>query len=336
MLKRTGLGLVSLTAVVIAALFSACSGSSAPVASGPSAQQACADDGQAVCARLDACVKNGIAIQYGDAGACLARQEPGCTASLAANASGRTTSGYEACAAVLPSESCTDYLNNNNPTACKAPAGTLAVGTVCGFSAQCVTAFCAIPPASACGTCQPPPAAGATCADLDTCGPNLVCVKGTCVAYGASGAACNTTQLCGTGLTCVTAAMQTSGTCQASGESVGTACDPTRQTGPGCDGAQGLYCDGATKQCAAIAYATAGQPCGFVGGVFNECTGAAGCFAAAGPDGGTTSTCIAAAAEGQTCNTLTGPPCARPARCLGTLLDGGTSGTCALATVQCH
>ena len=90
--------------------------------------------------------------------------------------------------------------------------------------------------------------------------------------------------------------------------------------------------------CAAISYVAAGQPCGRIGTGFTACTGGAECFAGTpGADGGVTSTCVAPVADGAACDTVNGPPCTRPARCVGTSIDGGTKGTCAVAdATQCH
>jgi hypothetical protein len=331
MRARIGLLLpILLVLVACAAAFTfACGGSTAvPGGSSTPAMQACSDEASATCAKLDMCVQNGTMIDYGSAATCEARVASLCLAALQANGTGRTPDSYEACAQSLPTQSCADNLDNNSTASCRAPAGSLATGAACGFPAQCMTAFCAIPPASACGTCQPPPAAGASCANLDTCGPGLQCVAAACVAYAALGQSCSATVPCGTGLSCVTPAMATTGKCETAG-AMGAACDGRRETAPACDGTKDLYCDG-TRHCAADAYAMAGQPCGNVNGVGTLCTGGAACVDKPA-DGGTVGSCAAPAADGQPCNTVAGPPCTRPARCIGMEIDGGQSGTCALA-----
>lgn len=312
--------------------------SSSPGPTGPSAAQACSDASHASCARLDACWKNGTTIQWGDVPTCESRMQLSCLAALAAPSTGRTTTSEESCAQAIPAESCTDFFDNSQPAPCRPPAGGLGNGAGCAFSAQCASAFCGFAPAAACGTCQPAPTVGTSCANLESCGPGLVCANGACAAYASNGAQCNDGQPCGSGLTCVTPPAATNGTCMPVGTTVGAACDPKRQTNPVCDFTQGLYCEGTTKKCAALAFAGAGQPCGRIGTGFTACTGGSECVAGApGADGGVSSMCVAPVADGAACNTVSGPPCARPARCVGSALDGGASGKCAIAdATQCH
>jgi hypothetical protein len=124
----------------------------------------------------------------------------------------------------------------------------------------------------------------------------------------------------------------TSGTCQAEATMVGQACDPTFETGASCDANLGLYCVGATKKCATVAYAETGKPCGEVGGVRTYCIDG-NCIKAAGDAGART--CVEHAADHAACNTASGPTCLEPSRCVGTVFDGGVSGTCELPAQAC-
>jgi hypothetical protein len=116
-------------------------------------------------------------------------------------------------------------------------------------------------------------------------------------------------------------------------------CDGTRATAPLCELDFGLYCPPATDECAKATLAMAGQMCGVIpstsdGGApppLAICVGGAACE----PGTGTTSACLAPAADGDTCDTTTGPPCLDPARCVSTV-DASPSGTCAiLETTTC-
>jgi hypothetical protein len=135
----------------------------------------------------------------------------------------------------------------------------------------------------------------------------------------------------------------TSGTCQAQGQKVGASCDPSHETAADCDSTLELYCDAVKANktfhtCLQAAKAGPGKPCGTVNGVYTQCTGASVCekLASTG-DAGTTSVCVARAADGASCDTVTGPACMAPARCIGTQLDGGTSGKCTLPdTTPCQ
>ena len=87
-----------------------------------------------------------------------------------------------------------------------------------------------------------------------------------------------------------------------------------------------------TLKCAAQTYANASQPCGGSGGgtVDAVCNANGSCI---NPGDGTPAVCVAAADEGNSCDTAMGPPCLGPTRCV---VSGGTSGTCmALNAMMC-
>jgi hypothetical protein len=116
------------------------------------------------------------------------------------------------------------------------------------------------------------------------------------------------------------------GVCQTNSSTVGAACD----THEPCNGTIGLHCQSASgmKTCAATMYVGDGMPCGTVGGTFIQCGAAGNCYTSAGLIGtGEAGTCKAAAPDGAACDTVVGPPCLTPARCM---TSGGSSGVCAL------
>jgi hypothetical protein len=106
----------------------------------------------------------------------------------------------------------------------------------------------------------------------------------------------------------------------------GAACDAKRKTLPECDHSLGFYCDGSPGKCAAITFAASnGEACGTLANAsVVACPGSATCVV---PAGQTEGKCVADAADGGACDTLNGPSCARPARCVVTT-QGGTAGTC--------
>jgi hypothetical protein len=177
-----------------------------------------------------------------------------------------------------------------------------------------------------CGTCAAPNQAGDSCATR-SCSASLFCVTATqqCQPRGNANSACDTDHPCGAGLSCVTPSGMTSGTCQSAGASVGTMCDASRQSAPGCDPNLGLYCDGPTHTCMADTYAPAGAPCGLVNHIGVACTSDSTCF---GAQGQTPGLCLANAVDGGACDTQAGPSCLPPARCV----TGGGSTT----TGVCH
>jgi hypothetical protein len=300
----------------------------------------CETFASAACAVLARCSPDGTSLDYGSASTCETRVEIQCNAALSAKGSSRTAAQDLSCAKAEATENCTTFLNGIAPSACNATPGSATTGTACTYDAQCASAYCALQAASACGTCQPAPSAGDSCANLTSCGPALTCYHATCVAFVASGATCGPTDPCGAGLSCVTAKNATTGTCKEEGATLGAACDPRLETAASCDPTQELYCvhlkgDPNLHTCQKVSLAKSGQACGDVAGVTALCSDASTCVKSTA-DGGVSGTCVARAADGADCDTVTGPACMSPARCIGTLLDGGTRGKCTLpGTTTC-
>jgi hypothetical protein len=316
---------------LVCLLIVACGGDS-----GPTADQACSQVAQARCSLRSMC-SNGTRVtqNYGDMNTCVAREKINCLNGLGAPSTGNSPSAVVTCASVLPTEACSDFFLNDQPMQCVV-TGKLAMGAACGFSGQCATTFCAIPKGVACGTCQPLPVAGASCATIG-CGRGLECDNNTmtCVAPAGMGAQCSRAQPCGSGLSCVGASMTVMGTCQPTGNNAGVTCDPRQQTAPGCNGEIGLYCNRVTMKCALTTYTAAGQPCGtdMTSGNVTGCASGGMCVGASATALGM---CVAPAADGAACDTANGPPCLAPARCIN---GGGatTAGNCQLEdATACH
>jgi hypothetical protein len=292
---------------------------------------ACAELASAQCAGLQSCSAVLLEARYGTVAACETRTAEGCVNALGAPSTGNSASISAACARTYPTWSCADLLGNVSPSAaCAQARGALNVGAPCAFAAQCATGFCAIAPSSACGTCADLPSAGDSCADLTSCGQGLVCFAGSrvCGTLGGAGSPCAAAAPCGAHLSCIgaDAARGTSGVCQTSASLVGSTCDPTLATGPGCDYDDGLACDGQSKVCEPFSVSLAGGPCDTQDHELAVC-GASGTCSTSAP--GNTGTCSAAAADGQPCTTsgAGGPACLPPSRCIATG-TGGATGTC--------
>lgn len=315
----------------------ACSGSGG--GGGVSAQQACQDEAHQRCTRLEACAPGRIQTQFGDEGTCESRYALTCTSALAAPNQGNTPATLEACAQAIPGWACTDFLDDQNaPSACVQQTGSVASGGACGFAGQCQSGYCAIAPNALCGTCAAPPSAGDSCAQLSTCGQGLFCTEDTqtCVVVAAQGAACGKGAPCGASLFCVgeNATKGVQGTCQPAVAQAGASCDPTGQSGPGCDHNQLLACNTQTKQCATLTVAGSGQPCGTndVDGQTALCGAGGVCT---GASTGKPGTCTAAAADGAACDAQSGPGCMLLSRCVSAG-DGGTAGTCQTSSASCQ
>jgi hypothetical protein len=290
---------------------------------------AAGDFAHARCTRLQSCSVTVLAIRYGDEATCEAREKQNSLNALAAPGNGNTPMHTEACAQAVASWSCGDFVDNvSPPLACQQQTGTVSNSQPCGFPGQCQSGFCAIVPGNACGACAAAPTAGASCAQLTTCGPGMLCTTDTqtCVVFGVSGAACGKGAPCGAGLSCVGANANTGvqGKCAASVMASGATCDPTQQTGPGCDRDGGLVCNSQSKQCASLTLSPGGQPCGDVSHQTALCS-AGGTCSASSP--GSAGTCTAAAADGAPCDLVNGPACEGLARCI-VASSGGTSGSC--------
>ncbi len=311
--------------VLAAALIHLASCGSSP----PSDTDACNAVAAARCQRLASCSTADLDKRFADEPTCEARQKLVCLAGLAAPDTGATATTANTCATTIPGESCDEFLGNDPTDACLPQTGARASGAPCELSGQCSTMFCAVASDASCGTCQATPVAGTSCASSG-CGPDLVCVATTqtCQAPVPSAGACSADLPCTQGTTCVGADAGTGvkGTCMAEVTTVGAACDPKRATGPDCSADAGLACNTTTKQCATQPIVAAGMTCGPVDGVGVRCAAGATCVKATGSQ---TGTCTAPAADGDACDTASGPACLYPAKCVvGSA--GGTAGTCAL------
>jgi hypothetical protein len=308
----------------LAFALSACSNSSSETI-----DAACTHQAQARCSQLMTCSAADFERRFPDLATCEAREKLQCTDGLSAPHTAVDTKTADACTTALAAESCMSFVYDVSPPAqCNPQSGPTADGAACAFSSQCRSTFCAVASTSLCGTCQEPPTAGTSCAN-NGCGPAMVCVASTmqCQVPGAASAACSAQLPCATGLACVGATTTAMGTCMQQVATADLACDNTLKTAPDCDPSAGLTCNTMTKTCVQQPIVAAGQPCGLVNNVPTACAGGARCFGAAGAK-----MCVAPAADGAACDTMVGPDCIAPARCVtgGT----GTAGTCLLPGSQ--
>ena len=326
---------ISMTLVVLGAVSVGCGGSG-----GPSAAKACGDLAAARCQERSMCSAVGgsatpgasLVRMYGDTQTCIMRETLACQNGLAAPHTGQSPAKIESCAADFPTFSCQDFFDNNPPADCVA-AGTLANGTACAFNGQCQSSYCQGTKASVCGSCADPPQPGADCTG-STCWHDQRCVASTmtCAAVVSQNGACDAGHPCDNGLTCVGDTATTMGTCQTAGTTVGAACGGATA---GCDGTLGLYCAGAagSKACAEVALVGDGQPCGVLADGSHVGCKAGDCYTATGMAGtGEMGTCKAAVDAPAACDTMLGPGCLAPARCV--LTAGSTAGSCVVPTAN--
>ncbi len=302
----------------------------------------CATSAHATCAKRDSCSTNGFSNDhvYGSESICEMRAAAGCDDNL--NAAGAGPSVAVACSAAMMTETCTDFFDDDPPMAC-ITTGTQPTGAACGQNGQCASTFCALGPLAVCGTCQPLPAAGATCLAVADCGRDMACVKpagsttltqGTCAPWVLENDPCDSTKSCADGLDCVGA---TTTTCQKSGATVDAACDRSQKTAAACDANLGLTCiptgaGSSVGTCQTVQLVAANATCGVMGTPVTsvaDCSDGGLCVKAMPTD--KTGTCAAPAADGAACNAdpSMGPPCLSPAKCVPTAA-GMTAGTCTM------
>jgi hypothetical protein len=272
---------------------------------GPSATTACADFATAVCGRLMACTPFALQATYGTMATCLQRTALACAPSLNAPGSTTTPSQMELCVQAIGAETCDDWLDNAQPSACNF-TGSVAGGSACGTNAQCQTGYCRLAAGTACGTCASRSMNGMMAADgapecaIDSdCAATLVCNMGVCMSPGAQGATCTMTAPCLRSLACIGGKCATpvaaGGTCSAATD---------------CDGTKGGYCN-AQKTCATTSIVAASQPCGIVGSGLAACAGGATCANVSAQGQGT---CHPDATDGTACGPGIG--CLAPAACV--------------------
>jgi hypothetical protein len=237
-----------------------------------SLMQACAEFARAECTQVATCTPFNMTLTYGDETTCEQRAVLACMPAIGAAGSTLTRAQVEQCAQAVKAETCEQFLDNDQPSACTY-TGSLPVGAACGTDSQCNTGYCRLG-LGACGTCAVRAQAGQaaldgglpSCFTDSDCVATLVCAMGVCVGPSPAGAACSLQQPCQRTLACI------GGKCAAP-VPVGGACTfPTD-----CDGAHGAACNTNTRTCVAIATATSGQPCGIVNGGLTDCVGGATC-----------------------------------------------------------
>jgi hypothetical protein len=334
-------------AVALAGLLAGASGCGSSGSSsgdgGPtvSADQACADLATARCGQRSMCSSHAgqagpganLVRTYGDMPTCITREALACKNGLAAPQTGNSPALVEQCIGDFATYSCQDFFDNNPPTHCAA-TGARAGGATCVFNGQCQSGYCQGTKNAVCGTCADPPQPGADCS-VSTCWHNQSCQAAsmTCAAVVSMNGACNASMPCDNGLACVGSSSTANGTCQPAAASVGATCGGTM---PGCDGTLGLYCAGAagSKTCTAITFVGDGQPCGALASGMRVGCSAGECYTSTGVAASTDmGTCKAWVDAPNTCDTVLGPGCLAPARCIVTG-DGGSAGTCVIPTAD--
>lgn len=295
--------------------------------SGVTIDRACSDLAVAVCNKRATCSNGSSIIKlFGSQANCLTREKLTCANALAAPGNANSAANQELCAVAWGGVTCADFLVGNEPAQCVV-AGTLAAGAACEYGGQCASSYCTNSKLAQCGSCGTPPAVGADCttsgcARGQICREDPVAKTMTCTIDAAAGAACGRNVPCAPALSCVGATATAMGTCMTAAISAGAACD--NQSGPGCARELGLYCNTSPASCTVVQYAGDGAACGVTsGGDLVDCQQGT-CF---GSTGTTMGTCKANAADGAACDSVAGPDCTTPARCVPTSA-GSTAGTC--------
>lgn len=282
---------------------------------GLTAMQACADYAKATCTQANTCTPFTTAINFGDEATCESRSILGCMPLFGIHGSSLTPGALDACAQAVMGETCDQYLDNHQPSACNFQ-GTLAAGAACGSGSQCQSGYCKIGISDAgaglpCGSCA---TRGTACATDNDCASDQLCAGGQCVTPVSPPGMCNNAlKICERTRVCLGE--------QGSDAGVGSCGQPGGAGAPcqdstDCAGGNGILCDVAHQMCVAAAKATTGQMCGIVNGSLVLCTAANVCsnlmkIDDAGPP--VEGTCHQPAADGATCGAGVG--CTLPAVC---------------------
>ena len=313
--------------LLVAASLGAC-GSSGTSGSGGTTggiPSVCPAYATAIC-NLYASCSNGwyVSAEYGDQAACVASYELSCAERLAAPGTALTTADILSCSQGLPTESCGALYGNNPEEVCAAPAGKTPLNGPCEVAAQCASAYCAIPSNAFCGTCQPTPTTGASCSQFGCPGAAVPGRRADLRPGGSGRRSLQRPQR-----------LPVRPDLPQQGQDL----RPDRrrrpalrlyrqgwprlqrQPGPGLPAnrrRRNVRAEGARRRRAAVWHVERQRRGHQLRGprLLSE-TGRLG-----------VGTCLAAAANGEPCDTANGPDCQLPARCI--ITGGGTSGTCAL------
>lgn len=278
---------------------------------GATAGEACDQYAKAYCSRYEACAPALMTMIYGSADMCIKRLKPVCIEALGLQGTTKTPEFASQCAAALSNYACSSLVVREYPDECKPQPGPRQEGESCGEEGQCATRYCKYEAAQGCGVCRNRASAGGICQVDSDCNAGLACTKdGKCVPYGAIEAACNAGDMpCAPGLSCMGAAGTATGKCQKA-RSGGEECEIAATTKPGCDLLQGLYCT-LTGICKKAQFAGTGEACGAITGGYALCSASGKCSPA-----GAVGTCLAAAADGDACDSEAGPYCMPLAQCI--------------------
>lgn len=287
-----------------------------PEAEADASGSACDDFANAYCQRYQSCDSLAFALAFGDASLCVARESPWCQNQFGSAGGTLSVPSLEACTRATAAQSCATFFSENPPEC--SWAGTEEAGAPCAHDLQCAGGFCFVPANAFCGTCRAPLHAADPC-DPEArrqCANGLVCGK---VACPANGGPCTGTEQ----WQCVAADGGAGDPCTNWAACTWPlVCDGihcVQPPGPGescpmgqCDDTQDLYCaaspDGGARTCDRATYVPAGMPCDLSASHPLLCSASATCRSVTGTPT-LVGTCMAAAADGQSClDALCVPP----------------------------
>jgi hypothetical protein len=269
-------------------------------------EQACGALADAFCGQLGTCAPALLTLIYGDAPTCALRQKLDCAGTSTAPGVTAVASDVSTCADNLTTAACGGFFAALE--GCTVSPGTFPAGAACGVDAQCQSTHCRRDSGS-CGTCAATVPAGASCSDdPGGCEPGTACdTRKICSSRIATGGSCAGGQRCETPYVCGEGVCVDGGAPGADCGAQKLACDPLHGR-----------CDPTSSKCVPLGFALAGEGCGLLGGKAVFCSGLGTCDIRSGSTNGT---CIASAADGESCG-ASGPSCMPPATCVG--------GTCAV------
>jgi hypothetical protein len=256
------------------------------------------------CEKMAECGAAALTIYTGDLEGCIAREYE--TMKLLPDLPGFVIDLKISADAVV-SSSCAEFTRRSAlevlPSGIQ---GTLPDGEPCVHPLQCASHVCARLLGTSCGSCASPLASGAACDDSyllgSPCGVGSTCVGGKCVALGDIGAACDPASApCFSDLGCV------DGLCGLPKQAE----QPCTLLAGECDlYSSGLACHPLLKKCTAFDFVGVGEQCGVTPTGGSVCT-LGNCYPSL-----MNGTCMAQAADGDSCDTTVGPDCQFHAQCV--------------------
>jgi hypothetical protein len=266
----------------------------------------------AYCERYQECMPAVITVSFGDLATCRKEGLKNCSKVFDSRAARVTPEGLFNCSKLYRARTCEAFFGRDEvPAECHL-GGTLAGGEPCTTGFDCADGCCSVRSDAPCPVCVASLPAGQPCETHQGCDPGLLCSDaGRCAEQAGEGEACDEERPCNRTLYCNKKKI-----CARLGLQ-GDPCD--KNDGSGCDPFHGYFCNPYTGVCTSLAFARAGEPCGYLQGLdgpYTYCILGPVCEFDPSTPQAIQGTCGEALPVGAPCVLGELPECASPAHCL--------------------